>query len=179
MSNTKETQQEPDDYVALLNRGVEYFNKGNYEKAIEDFSAVIKINPDYGDVLIIRGNTYKIKGDYDKAIEDFSVAIKIGSWPRTKVLHERRFQDLWDYSALIKRGLTYFYKNNHNKAIEDFSAAIKIKPDYKNALFYREFTAYAIKDNLETKAALEIDPNNVNARETLEEIRQRKAGIKK
>jgi tetratricopeptide (TPR) repeat protein len=47
------------------------------DKAITDFNAALKINPDDVETLCSRGCAYGHKGDSKKAIDDFNAAIKI------------------------------------------------------------------------------------------------------
>ena len=90
----------PDYYNALYNRGNAYnkkghndrefvdrilriFNKGyydyNYDQAIKDYTAAIKIKPDDYDALYNRGGAYYNKDKYDQAIEDWEAVLKIDS----------------------------------------------------------------------------------------------------
>ncbi|MDR0304925.1 MAG: tetratricopeptide repeat protein [Chitinispirillales bacterium] len=59
------------------NRGVEYLNKGDYDRAIADFNEAIRIDPNNAIVRGNRGNAYFMKNDYDRAIADFKEAIKL------------------------------------------------------------------------------------------------------
>jgi len=102
----------------LVDRLLRIFNKGyydyNYDQAIEDFTAIIKIKPDDYDALYHRGAAYYNKGNYDKAIEDFTAVIKIKPD---------------DYKILYYRGNAYYKKGNYDQAIEDWEAVLKIDPN--------------------------------------------------
>jgi len=65
------------DALALYERGKEYAAKGDYDRAIEEFSTAIKIDTDYFKALFQRGIAYYKKGNYDKAIEDLEAVLKI------------------------------------------------------------------------------------------------------
>jgi tetratricopeptide (TPR) repeat protein len=62
---------------AFNNRGVAYKAKGDYERAIADFSKAIEIDPNYVTAYTNRALTYKDKGEYQLAIADFSKAIEL------------------------------------------------------------------------------------------------------
>jgi len=62
---------------ALLKRSVEYAEKGEYDLAIKDLTAAIKIKPDNPDYLGVRGILYCLDGKYDLAIADCETALRI------------------------------------------------------------------------------------------------------
>lgn len=70
--------QETTDTLANLfyNRGLAYQDKGDNDRAIQDYDQAIRLNPSYADAFSNRGNTYAAKGDNDRAIQDFDQAIR-------------------------------------------------------------------------------------------------------
>ena len=70
-----------DDEVYVLdgyyNRGKAYYNLGEYEKAIADFTQAINMNPDFAEAYQSRGIAYQASGDYQKADRDFNQAKEI------------------------------------------------------------------------------------------------------
>jgi tetratricopeptide (TPR) repeat protein len=85
-----------------------YFRNGDYDRAIADLSALIRLNPNSGTALNERGLSYAKKGDYDRAIADYTEAIR---------LHRG--------SALLysNRGSAYEKKGELDKALADFREA--------------------------------------------------------
>jgi tetratricopeptide (TPR) repeat protein len=53
------TTQPPQDATAYYDRGVDYYRKGQYDKAISDFNRALEINPRYAEAYINRGITYR------------------------------------------------------------------------------------------------------------------------
>jgi tetratricopeptide (TPR) repeat protein len=47
------------------------------DRAIEDFTAALRIDPNYANAYNNRGNAYDDKGMYDRAIEDYTAALRI------------------------------------------------------------------------------------------------------
>jgi tetratricopeptide (TPR) repeat protein len=48
---------------------------GQSARAIDDFSAILRLDPSRGDVLFYRGMAYQAQGDYFAAAEDLRAAL--------------------------------------------------------------------------------------------------------
>jgi len=62
---------------AYFNRGDAWYEKGEYDKAIADYTEVIQLNPKNLNAYLIRGDTWLEKGEYDKAIADYTEVIRL------------------------------------------------------------------------------------------------------
>jgi serine/threonine protein kinase len=151
------------DSVYYNSRGVSYDDKGEYDKAIADYTKAISIDPNYAIAYNNRAVSYKHKGEYDKAIADFTKAISI---------------DPNDAIAYINRGVSYDDKGEYDKAIADFTKAISIMPNYADpynnrGVSYKNKGEYdkAIAD---FRKALEIDPNVRKAQDNLDKVLKKK-----
>lgn len=78
--------------VVYTNRGLAYYNKGQYDQAIKDYNKAIEIDPGNAVAYINRGFAYRNKGQYDQAIKDYTKAIEI---------------DPGNADAYYNRGFTY------------------------------------------------------------------------
>ena len=67
----------PINLLPYYNRGSAYFDAGDYEKSIEDFTKVLFLNPGYKDAYVNRGSAYGILGRYGLALNDFNKALAI------------------------------------------------------------------------------------------------------
>ncbi len=99
-------------------RGVAYSNKGQYEKAIGDFNAALRIYPKYASAYNNRGDAYNNKGELDKAILDFTRAITINP----------NYAD-----AYYNRANAYSNKKDYDKVISDYTEVLRINPRDKEA----------------------------------------------
>src|SRR3990172_6108157 len=99
---------------AYLNRGTEYYQKGQCDEATLDYNKAIEIDPKYDKAYFNRGMVYgKCKSLYDQAISDLSKAIEIN--PRYA-------------EALTNRANAYASKGLYDEAISDYNKAIEINP---------------------------------------------------
>ena len=93
-------------------KGLTCANREQYDKAIDHYTEVLKLNPQQVEVYNNRGNAYRAKGNSDCAIEDYNTAIKLKP----------------DYAeAYNNRGNAYRAKGEFDRAIEDHDAAIELK----------------------------------------------------
>ncbi|CAN7674093.1 tetratricopeptide repeat protein [Bradyrhizobium sp. LjRoot220] len=74
-SCTQILQSAPSDFNALGNRGIAFRVSGEYDRAIADLDAAIRINPDIAGLYLERGLAYDAKGEHLLAIRDFDEAI--------------------------------------------------------------------------------------------------------
>ena len=98
-------------------RGVMFKERGEFDRAIEDFNKAISLNPFDIDLHHYRAEVFSVTGQLDKAIEDFTIAI--GS-------KKNYYEDYYG------RGLTFSKKGETGKAIRDFEKVVSLNPrDYE------------------------------------------------
>lgn len=141
---------------AHLNRGVEWANKNDYDRALADYDAALRIDPKLADAYHNRGSAWAHKGDPDRAIADFDASLRLN--PKDAgVLHSRAVEltvkgdyarALADYDAVVRldpkavdisfsRARAFFYSGNYPRAIEEFEKAHKLSPtDYSAMWLY-------------------------------------------
>ncbi|MDD3486872.1 MAG: tetratricopeptide repeat protein [Candidatus Moranbacteria bacterium] len=95
------------------NLGDMYSRQGDMQKAIEEFSMAIQINPNYADAYHNRGNTYQQIGQNDLAIADFQKAASINP-------------NLWQ--SYQNMASIYFNAGNYGLAEENIKKALEINP---------------------------------------------------
>jgi TonB family protein len=99
--------------AAYDERGKAYFDKGDYARAIADFSTLIQLDPNHAEAYLNRGSAYGQKDDLDRAIADFDRAIQLN--PRLKTAH-------------YNRGLAYKLKGDEDRARADFDKEEQLFP---------------------------------------------------
>ena len=75
---SKAIQLEPDNFYTYYERGVCYYNLGNYEMAVNDFSILIQFEPNNGGLYYERGCYYEALGRKAEAKKDFAKARELG-----------------------------------------------------------------------------------------------------
>lgn len=168
---------------AYYNRGNAYSDRGQNDRAIQDYDAAIGINPNDADVYNNRGIAYRNKGLYDRAIQDYDKAIEIdpkkarvytnrGNAYSDKGQYDRAIQD-YDKAieidpksarASAARGNVYRSKGLYDRAIQDYDKAIELDPQYALAYENRGLAYYSKgqyqRAAAEFRAALTLKPDN-------------------
>jgi len=146
-SSIAEETNAPSRLDKLIFEGATNFTKGDYDKAIADFSTVIQFDPTNAMAFFDRGSAYRAKGEFEKSIEDFSKSIQLN--PASALAFKSRASDFsaigefdkaisdWneglrlnpnDALALASRGVCFNGKQQFDEALKDDYQAIRIDP---------------------------------------------------
>ncbi len=80
----------------LVNRGVIYNRRGDYNDALADFNAAIEIDDDLAEAYVNRGNTWFYAGRLDDAMADYEKALALdvakpwAAWYNIGLVHDAR-----------------------------------------------------------------------------------------
>ncbi|MBN3925300.1 serine/threonine-protein kinase [Nostoc sp. NMS4] len=170
----------------LYQDGVNKYEAGNYEGAVEDFNQAIKLNPRNALAYNRRGDAYYRLGDYEQAQADSSQAILLNPQD-ANAYFDRGFafselskykEAIADYTQAIKlnskdayvyygRGLARVQLKDNKGAIEDFNKAIALKPQYTEAYLQRGILHRRLKQRLEAiqdfDKVIKINPSDAKA----------------
>lgn len=83
-----------DDFVAYNNRGLDYFRRGECDRAIELLSTAIQLKPDYVLAYNNLGHVYQRIGEYDRAIANFTKALELKPGDANTALYLRNVSSL-------------------------------------------------------------------------------------
>jgi tetratricopeptide (TPR) repeat protein len=136
----------------LHQTGIVYKNKGDFDRAIADYTRATQIDPKDGLAYNNRGWPHYKKDEFDLAIADYTMAIALN------------YKSALTYQA---RGQTYAEKKQYDLAIQDYNEAIKIDPKDVRCFNSRGY-AYLNKGQIDRAVqdydqALKLDPNNADA----------------
>ncbi len=135
-----------------LDEGNAYYDAGQYDKAIADYTRALQLDPEFAWAYIERGNAYGELQQYDKAIADYDQALTL---------------DPKDTRAYRNRGNAYYVLQQYDKAIADYGQALTLDPESALAYSmrgdaYGELRQYdkAIADYTQV---LQLDPESIGA----------------
>lgn len=136
----------------LDERGRYYEDSGQYQRAIQDHTEAIHLDPNNASAYNNRGVSHERLEQYRQAIEDFTEAIRL---------------DPNDANTYDNRGIAYRHLEQYRQAIEDFTEAIRLSPKEANSyenrgVAYQHLEQYrhAIRDYTD---AIRLRPNNEGA----------------
>ena len=153
---TDTVKKSPNDPIARNHLGKELMDRGDIDKAIEEFQCVLRLKPDFAMNRNHLGVAYGKKGWTQKAIEQIQIALKIA--PGFAEAHNNL-------------GVIFGNVDQVDKAIEQFRTAIQLDPDFEEA--YRNLgVAYSNKGQTDKaikylQAALRLNPEDAEAHNNL------------
>jgi tetratricopeptide (TPR) repeat protein len=153
---------------ALRESGHAKYSKEDYQGAIADYTAAIKIEPKNASLYSARSEAYRFAKDYAKGITDQDMAIKLD--PTTPSYSYQRAilkGEVSDYKGAIADMTTYIdalppearagmyqFRGNmhqksgtHQKAIEDLTLEIKLLPDSSMETYRQRAESYLTLGN--------------------------------
>ncbi len=111
-----------------MDRGVAFYNNGQYLAATEEFSAAVREAPNSATAYNNRAVARVRTGDVTGAVEDYTRAITLAPY---------------DAELYFNRGNAFIAAGHHGHALGDFNRAVQISPTYARAWFNRG-TAYSL-----------------------------------
>jgi tetratricopeptide (TPR) repeat protein len=137
---------------AYNNRAHAWYLKGDYQRAVVDYTKALDITPNYADAHNNRGLALYQMGEYDRAMSDYNKAIEIN--PRLA-------------EAYYNRAASWLNKNHYDQAVADYTKAIEINPRFGEA-YYNRGIAWSKKGKYDfaiadCSKALDISPTHADA----------------
>ena len=122
-------EEETDFAIVYYNSGKTYGALGEYQKAIEEYTKAVELNPQYVDrAYYNRGWAYFNLEEYQKAIEEYTKVVELIPY----------YTD-----AYHGRGRAYGALEEYQKAIEDYTKVMELDPEYAGA-YHARGLAYGV-----------------------------------
>ncbi len=102
-----------DDHQKLVKDGNDYFDTGNYRRAIEAFTKALELKPGEPGVLVNRANARMMLGDTQGALADYDEAVRLD--PKFAL-------------AYANRGILKDRMGDAEGAIQDYRKALELDP---------------------------------------------------
>jgi len=192
-----ERKPNPTDAKTYYQMGNDYYEKGDYDKAIENYNMAILLNPVFSEAYFNRALSYYQLKNFDKSIADYTKSMELD--PQNPIIFNNRgdaFYRKQDFQSAVKdydkaislnpnylkafynRGLSYASIEEYEKAVEDFTKVIKLKEDFAEAYHLRGL-AYEYAGNManaitDYTKALELNPELSEAKTHLESAKAKK-----
>ncbi|MEM3422163.1 MAG: AAA family ATPase [Candidatus Bilamarchaeaceae archaeon] len=187
----------PTDAKTYYQLGNDYYEKGDYDKAIENYNMAVLLNPMFSEAYFNRALSYYQLKNFEKSIADYTKAAELD--PHNPFIYNNRgdaYYRLQDYNSAIKdydkaiqlnnnylkayynRGLSYASLEDYDKAVEDFSKVIELKPDFAEAYHLRglarEYGGDLDGAIADYEQALKLNPELTEAKQHLESVKEKK-----
>jgi len=181
-----------------IEQGVANAELGQYEAAIADYDAALRLDPDHAVALVNRSLAWIALGRYEEAIADYDAVLRldpeqVGAWANrgaAKAKLGRHNEALADYDAALRldpnhvlalanRGLARIALGRYEEAIADFDSVLRLNPDnagvYNNRGWVKARLGRHEEAIADYDAALRLDPNNAMAYTNREQARAQMA----
>ncbi|DAA98173.1 TPA: hypothetical protein CPT80_00515 [Candidatus Gastranaerophilales bacterium HUM_9] len=146
------------DYKKYTDDGIELVYKGEFEKAIENFTKSIELKNDWEIPYFYRAVSYQALEEFDNAMIDYSKALSIND----------RMTDAYYNKAKITLSRKDIPNPDINKAIEDLNKALELDEKFVDALFAMAAAYKKLEDYHKAleylEKLLEIEPQAVHAK---------------
>ncbi len=192
-----ERKPNPTDAKTYYQMGNDYYEKGDYDRAIENYNMAILLNPVFSEAYFNRALSYYQLKNFDKSIADYTKSMELD--PQNPIIYNNRgdaFYRKQDFQSAIKdydkaislnpnylkafynRGLSYASIEEYEKAVEDFTKVIKLKADFAEAYHLRglayEYAGTMSSAIADYEKALELNPDLTEAKTHLESAKAKK-----
>ncbi len=187
----------PTDAKTYYQSGNDFYEKGDYDKAIENYNMAVLLSPVFSEAYFNRALSYYQLKNFDKSIADYTKSMELD--PQNPIIYNNRgdaFYRKQDFQSAVKdydkaiqlnpnylkafynRGLSYASIEEYEKAVEDFSKVIKLKPDFAEAYHLRglayEYAGSIANAMADYTKALELNPELTEAKTHLESAKAKK-----
>lgn len=177
--------------------GNDYYERKDYEKAIENYNMAILLNPIFSEAYFNRALSYYQLKNFERSATDYTKSAELD--PNNPIIYNNRgdtyyrkqdFQNaIKDYDkaitlnpnylkAFYNRGLSNASLEEYDKAVVDFAKVIEIKPDFAEAWHLRGL-AYEYSGDLDSaikdyEKTIELNPEFSEAKTHLEAVKTKK-----
>lgn len=146
------------DYKKYTDDGIELVYKGEFEKAIENFTKSIELKNDWEIPYFYRAVSYQALEEFDNAMLDYTKALSIND----------KMTDAYYNKAKIILSRKDIPNPDINKAIEDLNKALELDEKFVDALFAMAAAYKKLEDYHKAleylEKLLEIEPQAVHAK---------------
>ena len=97
---------DPQDATIYHNRGLTYYNQGNYTAAMKDFDQAIRLDPDDADAVYHKACVLALLGNDEAAVTWLTQAVEMDGTKQEAAQSNPDFEGLW-YKPAFRRLFGY------------------------------------------------------------------------
>jgi len=176
--------------LTYYNRGRLFSAWGKFDRALDDYTKAIELQPDFSKAYHNRGHTYFRMDKNERALADLDRAIHLDPYDATAYnnrggVYQNLGQNelaLADYTKAIKlepdhvsayynRGRAFAQAGTFDRAVSDFTEAIALQPDFTNAYLHRGNAFEVLKKynlaSADYTRSIQVQPRNAQAQSNL------------
>lgn len=135
-----------------INRGNQAFASGDHQKAIDEYTSALNLQPGSKEAYQKRAEVYSKAGNISKAVEDY---VRLGEMYRLSKLNDKSISSFStaiafepkNKIALVGRGGARLDNGEYSPALTDFEAALKIDDQFYPALFGGGVSQFKLGNN--------------------------------
>lgn len=146
----------------MLQKGIDHFQKGEFEEALEKLNAHLSEAGSDVKALFFRALTYRKLNRLQSSLKDLEIANQI-----TKN----------DANIISERAVTLFHLGKKKEALADLNLAVLLEPEnpyrYSSRAYMQEQLGYTKEAVEDYKKAIELDPEDAIAQNNLGLLEQK------
>lgn len=148
---------------SFITQGIDYYEKGMYEKAVIEFHKALEKNPNSPYIHFNLGLVYEKTREFDMAIEEYKNELKVADNLNLIEIH----------NSLVR---VYYFKGMWNEILEESKKIVEIDP--KHVVAHKNIGSIYYKKRMFNEAynkfqkVLNLDPNDIFAKQMLEECKK-------
>ncbi|WP_232103360.1 tetratricopeptide repeat protein [Gimesia algae] len=124
-------KQNPEDITSYQQRGNLYYDAGQYQNALNDFSKFEETSELTAEILVCRGYCYLNLGEISLAKAEFQKAHSMNAYG------DAIKKDPLNSSHFLERGFLNYYREDYQQALHDFTHAWKLGEQSEELLPFR------------------------------------------
>ncbi len=165
LASLKQIMRSDTEFDDAVKEGIEAYNTGNFDSAVQSFTAALAIHPDYADLRFKLALAFLRTGDHDGAKRELGAALAIN--PEYMEAHfyigianldQKRYREAianFETAASLKPdyadlqcylGATFFYLGELDRARTALEKSLALSPGYAKARYYYGLLLYALND---------------------------------
>lgn len=138
-----------------------YMQQEEYDKAIEQLTKEVEINPSNAEAFYFLGYCYSRQNKFQEMNEAFNNSLAVSNAHENEIKFERRKH----WQNYFNRGVRNFQNEQFTEAIDDFNVAMMIEPNEASTYKNLAISYIRVEDNENAtkayKKALDLDQNDI------------------